>query len=106
MTEKLTLGNLGQQAIDELQDYLKHNPQASEEDVRNWMWEVADYSTPIHNRGILLMAANNLAVIGLRDVENYGQVSITPVKVAQLAIFDYLLDILYDTWHTYEREGE
>lgn len=95
-----TLAALTRQALDDLRIYIEDNPDATEEDVRDSIWEFADSQTPTLNRFALTIAANNLPEIGVRQIVDGAPDDVTPAKMAQLAIHDYLLEILYDKWYS------
>lgn len=89
------LDQLVTQAIDCLKDFIENSTDANQEAIDETIWEIADYETPIANHAILMLAANNLTTIGLRNIPDGILSDINPAYVAQVAIFEYLKEALY-----------
>lgn len=82
-------------ALDQLEDFVKNSLDTREDAIDEAIWEIADYVTPTANHMILMIAANNLTTIGLRDIPDGILSDINPTYVAQVAIFEYLKEMLY-----------
>lgn len=94
------------QALDELGIVLEDNPNLTEEEAIDWVYEIADNHTPINNFDVLVIASNNLGLVGYRDIPAGVLGDITPVEVARAAIFEYLKEILYAERHSHLRSKE
>ena len=95
----IELERLTKDVLEELQIVMEDNPNMTEEDAIDWAYELADAHTPVYNRVVLELAANNLSLIGYRPIPGSGA---TPVEVARLAVFDYLKEVVYSEWHRLE----
>lgn len=89
------LDQLVTQALDSLEDFIENSTDTNEEAIDDAIWEIADSCMPIANHAILMIAANNLTTIGLRDISDGILSDINPAYVAQVAIFEYLKEVLY-----------
>lgn len=97
MDTELTL--LTEQALSDLAFYIENNPEASEGEIQDTIQEIADNHVPYGNRVALMIAADNLAEIGAREIETFWDVDVSPAYVAQLAILDCFQELLYNEWN-------
>ena len=102
-TDKVELQLLTNQVVEELRIVMEDNPDMTDEDAVDWAYELADTHTPVYNRVVLELAANNLSLIGYRPVLRNG---VTPIEVARAAVFDYLKEIVYSEWHGHQQKEE
>lgn len=87
------------QVLDALETVIEDNPNMTEEEAVDWIYEIVDSYTPIWDYDVLMLAANNLSLIGLLNIPQGILGDTTPVEVARAAVFEYLKQILYAEWH-------
>lgn len=91
---------LTDQVLEELRMVMEDNPNMTEDEAIDWAWELADSWAPTANYDVLMLAANNLSLIGYRPVLRNRA---TPVEVARAAVFDYLKKVVYSEWHGHQQ---
>ena len=90
------LRDLVDDSIRELKRWREENPN---EEPNDRIWEIADTNTPVYHAEALELCVNNLGELATLDVENFDPSDVTPARIAQLAIYEYLEQIMWEWWN-------
>ena len=95
---------LTDRVLEELHIVMEDNPDMTEDEAVDWAYELADQFTPPYDYDVLMLAVNNLTLIGYRDIPRGVLDATTPVVVvAREAVFDYLIEVVYSEWHGHQQ---
>ena len=105
MSDQPSLKQLTAELCDELHVFAAYHPDAKEDTIDEFIFDAADYLTPIAYGRALSMAASN-PNIACRRVDPRALDYVTPANVARHAIHEYLRKAQWDEWRRIQEENE